>query len=123
MLTTAASLAVLTTVGCLIIYNKLPRRIRKFIEKHSLLTDLLCLIGIYMLLGGTLTALFAASMCGLAISVLLHIANHPDDFLYLYDLRDFLKEKMKDAKLMLDAYGHAYREKNGTPKVVEEKAA
>lgn len=112
MLTTAASLAILTTIGCLIIYNKLPRRIRKFIEKHSLLTDLLCLIGIYMLLGGTLTALFAASMCGLAVSILLHIANNPDDYLYLYDLRDFLKTKMKDAKEMLDAYGKTYRERN-----------
>lgn len=30
-----------------------------------------------------------------------------------YDLRSFIKEKLKVAKEMLDAYGQAYRERNG----------
>jgi len=111
MLSTAIALATLTTAGCLIIYSKLPRRLRKFIEKHNLLTDLLCLIGIYFLLGGTLTALFAASICGLIISVLLHVANNPDEYLYLYDLRDFIKEKLADAKEALNVYGQTYRKR------------
>ncbi len=112
MLTTAASLAILTIAACLVLYTKLPRRVRKFIEKHSLLTDLFCLIGIYMLLGGTLTALFAAAMCGLAISIMLHVVNHKQDFLFLYDLRSFIREKIKTAKEALDVYGQTYRKRN-----------
>lgn len=111
MLSTAVALAALTVTGFVIVYNKLPRRLRKFIEKHSLITDLLCLIGIYFLLGGTLTALFAASICGLIISGLLHVANHPDDYLYLYDMRSFIKTKLAEAKEALNVYGQNYRQK------------
>lgn len=122
MLSTAVALATLTTAGLLIIYGKLPRRIRKFIEKHNLLTDILCLIGVYFILGGTLTALFAASICGLIVSILLHVANNPDDYLYLYDLRTFVKDKLADAKDAMNAYGETYRKRKETevdvPKVV-----
>ena len=111
MLGSAVALAILTTVGCFIIYYKLPRRIRKLIEKHSLLSDLLALVGIYLLLGGTLTALIAASIAGLIISIMLHIANNSEDFLYLYDMRNVLKEKLKEAKEALNAFGETYREK------------
>lgn len=111
MLSTALALAILTTAACIVVYSKLPRRVRKFIEKHSLLTDLVCLIGIYVLLGGTLTALFASAICGLMISIMLYIQNHRSDFLFLYDCRNLIKDKLSQAKEMLDAYGEAYREK------------
>lgn len=109
MLATSFSLALLTTAGCIAVYSKLPRRVRKFIEKHALMADFICLIGIYMLLGGTLTALFAGAMAGLMISVMLHVANNEDDYLYLYDLRDYVKDRLKDAKVALNAYGETYR--------------
>lgn len=48
---------------------------------------------------------------GVMISGMLHVANHPDDFLYLYDLRDMLKEKLAQAKEALNAYGKMYRER------------
>ena len=123
MLSTAFALASLTIAGFVIVYSKLPKRLRKLIEKHSLITDLLCLIGIYFLLGGTLTALFAASICGLIISALLHVANHPNDYLYLYDMRDFIKTKLVEAKEMLNTYGQTYRNRklestNDIPQVV-----
>ena len=111
MLSTALSLAVLTTCGCLVLYGKLPKRIRKLIEKHSLIADLLALVGIYMLLGSTLTALFAASMCGIMISCLLHIANNPDDYLFLYDTRDFLKTQLSQAKTSLGELNEEYKAK------------
>lgn len=112
MLSNAFALALLTTGAAIIVYQKMPRKVRKFIEKHSLLTDLMCLIAVYMLLGGTLTALVAGAMCGIFISILLHVANHKEDFLYLYDLRDFIREKLVQAKETLDAYSRTYREKN-----------
>ena len=109
MLATSFSLALLTTAGCMAVYSKLPRKVRKFIEKHALLADLICLVAIYMLLGATLTALFAGAMAGLMISIMLHVANNEDDYLYLFDLRDYIKDRLKDAKLALNAYGETYR--------------
>lgn len=49
-------------------------------------------------------------MCGLVISVLLHIANHQEDFLYLYDARNMIREKLAQAKDALNQYGQNYRE-------------
>lgn len=111
MLSTAFSLALLTTGAAIIVYKKLPRKVRRFIEKHSLLTDLVALIAIYALLGGTLTALFAGAMCGIMISILLHITNNEEDFMFLYDARDFIKEQLVQAKEVLAVYGQQYRAK------------
>ncbi len=110
MLSTAFALAILTTTGCMLLYKKLPRRMRKFMEKHALLTDLFALIATYMLLGGTLTALIAAAIVGIMVSVLLHISNNPDDYLYLFDLRDIIKAKLGEVKKVLDEYSIKYKE-------------
>lgn len=109
MLSSAVSLAIATTAGCVIVYQKMPRKIRKFLERHSLMTDLFTLVAVYMLLGGTLTALMAGALCGLFVSALLHIANNEEDFLYLYDLRDFIKTQLVAAKCALTEYGKQYR--------------
>lgn len=114
MLGDAFALALVTTTGFVIIYQKLPRRIRRFIEKYSLISDLVALILVYLLLGGTLRALMAGAICGLMVSVLLHVANHQEDFLYLYDLRDFLKTQLQAGKEALNAYGKKYRENKKT---------
>lgn len=122
MLSNAVALALLTTAGFIVIYKKLPRKVRRFIEKYSLATDLFALILVYMLLGGTLTALVAGALCGLMISILLYVANNPEDFLYLYDLRDFMKDKLALAKETLNTYGEVYRSKrvkNDLPAVQE----
>lgn len=111
MISTAITLSILTTGAFVIVYGKLPKRLRAFIEKHSLLTDLLALIGVYILFGGTLTALMAGALTGLTVSGLLHIVNHKEDFLYLYDLRDFVKEKLNQAKAALNEFGAQYRAK------------
>ena len=76
MIGTALTLATLTTGGFLAIYLKLPPNIRKLIKKHALATDLATLGLAYVLLGGTLTALMAASMSGLFVSVLLFLAKN-----------------------------------------------
>ena len=110
-MSTAFALALLTTTGCYIVYKKLPRKVRRFLEKHSLMTDIGTLIAVYMILGGTLTALMAGAMCGIFVSVLLHVANNEEDFLYLYDLRDFVRQKAAEAKLALNTYGETYRKR------------
>jgi O-antigen/teichoic acid export membrane protein len=111
MLGTATSLAVITTGGAYLIYDKLPAKIKKFIVKHSLLSDVLAFIAVYMILGGTLTALIAAAMMGVMVSLMLHIANNKKDYLYLYDLRDMIKDKLSAAQKALSEYGDMYRQR------------
>ena len=113
MLINGLTLAVLTTTGFVIVYKKLPRKIRKLIEKHSLITDAVALLLTYILFGGTLTALVAAAMVGVFVSILLHIANNPDNFMYLYDACELMKVKLNDVKNALNRVGAAYRDSKG----------
>jgi len=113
MIGNAFALAVVSTGGFILIYQKLPRKIRKYLEKFSLLTDLLAAIAVYALLGGTLTALMAGAMVCVFVSILLHVANHKEDFLYLYDMKDFIVEQAAVLKEALTEYGNRYREKKG----------
>ena len=80
MINTAVILALLTTAGFLVIYARLPPGIKKIIKKYPLITDAFALLGIYVLLGGTLTALLAAAISGLIISVLLYASGDNQDF-------------------------------------------
>ena len=106
----ALALALLTTGGLVIVYRKLPRNIRKYIEKYSLFADMLALIGVYLLMGQTLTALMAGALAGIFTSILLHVANNEDDFLFLFDARDWVKKQLEVAKRTLDSYGIDYRQ-------------
>ena len=87
----------------------MPPKIKKFLEKHTLLTDALALITTYVLLGGTLTALIAAALCGLFVSGLLHIARNKEDFLYLNDIYMYMKTQSKHLQIYLSNYGKKYR--------------
>lgn len=111
MFSTAVALSILTVGACIIIYIKLPRQVRRFLEKHSLMTDLICLIGTYYFLGGTITALLAAGIVGLMVSGLLEVANNKDQYLYLYDLRDFIRGKLTSTREALNQYGDNYKQK------------
>jgi hypothetical protein len=51
----------------------------------------------------------AGAVVGLFTSMLLHIANHPEDFLYLYDARNYIKTQLTSAKKTLNEYGKKYR--------------
>jgi hypothetical protein len=110
MILDALVLATLSTIGFYMIYTKLPRSVRRFLERHSLLSDLVALILTYILFGGTLTALIAGAMVGIFTSCLLFVAQHPDDFLYLYDFADFVKRSLKSLQVALNEYGKSYRE-------------
>jgi hypothetical protein len=78
LVTTALTLSLITTGGFLIIYHKLPNGLKKLILKYPLATDITTLGIAYVLLGGTLTALMAAAMSGLLISILLLIAKQKE---------------------------------------------
>ena len=77
MLVTGLALASMTAVGFYLIFCKLPRSVKKFIQKHSLLTDVIACALTYLLFGGTLVALFAAAWLGIIISILLAVVNNP----------------------------------------------
>ena len=77
MITTSLALALLTGTGFYLLYSKLPRRIRKFMQRHVLLTDTVACLLTYVLFGGTLIALFAAAWLGVIVSILLAITSNP----------------------------------------------
>ena len=93
MLINAGVLALVTFVGGCMIYSKLPRRIRKWLLKQDLLTDLAMLLLAYLVLGGTATALLAAAMVGLMVSACLYVANRPEQFPWVFELLGMAKLK------------------------------
>lgn len=118
MLGSAFSLAILTVASFSIVYHKLPRKMRKLIEKHDLIADICALLATYWFLGGTLTALMAGAIVGLITSGLLHIAKNPNDFLYIFHFKEEIKKHLKAAKESLNKYGAQYREQLITEGVV-----
>lgn len=80
MVVNALILSAITITGCLIVYSKLPQKIRTYVEKYSLITDGLSLLFLYYFLGGTLVALLASAVSGLVISILLYIASHKNQY-------------------------------------------
>ena len=76
MLVNGFALAIATVVGFYLIYMKLPGRVRKWLQKHALLTDCVACVLTYMLFGGTLVALFAAAFVGIITSLLLALLNN-----------------------------------------------
>lgn len=109
MMANALSIAVLVTSGFILLYNKLPRNIRRFITKYSLLTDFLCMVTTYWMFGGTVTALMAGAIVDVMISALLHIANHPNDFEWLFDALKAVKDLLDKARSMLSELNNRYK--------------
>jgi hypothetical protein len=116
----ALLLASLTTAGFMFVYKKLPRGVRKFLEKHALLTDAVALLLTYGLLGGTLTALMAGALVGIFTSIMLYIAEHPDDFQYLWDAAEAIKKFTKQLQVWANETGAAYREHKDASTPVKE---
>ena len=118
MLMNALILATMSITACILIYKKLPRKIRKVLEKHTLLSDAIALALTYALLGGTLTALLAAAMVGVFTSILLEIAKDPESYMFVFDLRDVIKEKLALLKESVNEYGRNYNKKKLAKEVV-----
>lgn len=86
MASNAIALSILTTAGVMFIWKKLPLWLRNFFLKHDLLTDVIALVGTYLLFGGTVTALMAGALVGIYTSALLYIAKNPEEFVFLDDM-------------------------------------
>jgi hypothetical protein len=54
-------------------YTRLPEPVKKFVTDHPLMTDIALTTATYHVLGGTLTALFAAGFMSILISLLLFV--------------------------------------------------
>lgn len=111
MLGNAFSMAVLTTVGFYMLFEKLPRNARKLIIKYSLISDFASMVLTYWMFGGTVTALIAGAMVDIFISVMLYIANHPEEFLWLEDITRQVKELANAARAKLSEMSVEYRVK------------
>lgn len=111
MLTDALVLSVLSTIGFVLAYQKLPRKVRRFLQKHALLTDIITFMITYVTMGSSLTALTAGAMVAIFTSVLIHVAANPDDFIYLYDMVEFIKAKAAECQTALKEYGATYKTK------------
>jgi len=71
LVSNAVILAVATTAGLLFITSKLPHRIKQFLVKHSLITDMSAATATYLILGKNVTSLLAAGFVGCLTSTTL----------------------------------------------------
>lgn len=117
MLTNAFALALVTSGGFMMVYKKLPPKMRKWIEKHALLADACALFLTYLLLGGTLTALTAGAMVGMMTSGLLHVAQHKEDFQYLIAIKEVVADGISDITKKLNGWGTSFLASRKRPKL------
>lgn len=73
MIVDALVLSTATGAGAWLIFNQLPLSVRNWLMNHRLFTRVICALGTYTLLGGTLTALFAAAFLDIMVGTLLNI--------------------------------------------------
>jgi hypothetical protein len=113
MMGNAISIALMVTSGFVLLYQKLPRNIRKWIVAHSLVTDFGCMVITYWMFGGTVTALMAGAIVDLMVSAILHIANHPQDFEWLFDAFKQIRVLMDRAQQYIKELNVKYKEARG----------
>ena len=76
MIFNAFALAIVTFIGMVLLYRKLPGWTKTLLLRGDILTDALAAGVTYMFLGGTATALIAAGLVGIAVSATLSYAKH-----------------------------------------------
>tara|TARA_Y100000310_G_scaffold13493_1_gene13724 strand:- start:7691 stop:8041 length:351 start_codon:yes stop_codon:yes gene_type:complete len=91
MIGNGLSLALLTGAAFYLLFKKLPRPVRRWMTRHVLITDAVCMLLTYALFGGTLVALFAAAWLGLIISMMLFIMQNKEAM----DVVETILEKIK----------------------------
>ena len=99
MLTTGFSLAILSTICFYFLYRKLPKRIKRWMVKHAFITDVMACLLTYWLFGSTLTALIAAAIMGIIVSIMLALLSNPvtEEALELFSQRvQALQKKFVD---------------------------
>lgn len=92
MIVDAFILAVITGAGGGLIWTQLPLKMKIWLMEHKLFTRIICALGTYTLLGGTLTALFAAGFLDLMVGTVLTILNDPKASANLQRVTNYLRE-------------------------------
>jgi len=118
MISNAITLAALTSVGFLLIYKKLPRNFRHLVVKYNLVFDILALIATYIVFGGTVTALIAAALVSIVVSVMLHIAAHPSDYCWLFDMFASVRNVIGQCKEQMKQLNQKYLDMKEAPSAV-----
>lgn len=77
MIFNAIVLAIVTYIGMVLIFIKLPNFMRKLMLKGDLITDIGCCALTYTFLGGTATAIIAAGLVGIMVSMSLAYVKSP----------------------------------------------
>lgn len=101
MISTAFTLACLITASLFFLYNHLPREVRKWILKHGLLVDFIVMCVTFLSLGTSVTALIASAIVDLFVSVAIYIMNHQDDYSFIFDTIEMIKNMLKKAQTRL----------------------
>lgn len=123
MLANALSISVLVTASFVMLYQKLPRNLRRYIVKYSLVTDFLAMVVTYYMFGGTVTALLAGAIVDVMISMILHIANHPQDFEWLFDALKMVREFLNKAQTYFKELNDQYKAQKVQPTVLPAEAS
>jgi Na+/H+ antiporter NhaA len=109
MFLNAFLLGSLSVIGGWFIYKRLPNYIKQYLLTRPLFTDLTLFIVVYIVFSGTLTALLAAAIAGIIVSVLLNLSKRKPfmDFIdklttqaeiYWTKLEEWLGSIIKDTK-------------------------
>ena len=93
MLLEGAVLGGITLSAFTITYNRLPEKVKGFIKNHPLITDTVCVVFFYKLMGATIIAHVAVATMSLGMQALLHIARNKEDYQLLFDIRDKAKQQ------------------------------
>jgi hypothetical protein len=101
MIENAVVLAALSFVGGLLIWNKLPRFLKRWLKRLDLVTDVGLFILAYIVLGGTATALLASAMLGVMVSGALFIGKHPARFTWIHKLISHVKQGSRGNQSMV----------------------
>ena len=101
MISTAFTLACLITASLFFLYNHLPREVRKWILNHGLLVDFIVMCATFLSLGTSVTALIASAIVDLFVSAAIYVMNHPDDFSFVFDTIEVVKDMLKKAQIRL----------------------
>ena len=123
MIADTVVLTALTTVGLVMLYKKLPRKVRKFLEKHDILTDFVTFSLTYIALGSTLTSLVVGVLVAMLTSFIIQVLENKNEYLYIHDFLAWVENGMAELKKTMSEAGAAYRDKKmnneGVPHAVQ----
>ena len=110
-LTNGLALGLLTFAGWATVFHKLPPKIKQWASDHSLLVDFFFTFATYIILSGTIVALFAAAIVGLGFEGYMHIIRNKEDFTWFYDILETIKIRLKQLKEWLIERNFEYKQR------------